>query len=69
MSIKTEIEKVEKNVDNKREVLKETQKEHGKKKKECRDYERKLLILTSNTKKKLMSERRQRRIIEAGGSV
>ena len=69
MSIKTEIEKVEENVDNRREALKEIQTELGKKKKECRDFETKLLILTSNTKKKLMSERRQMRIIGARGSV
>ncbi|GFH54894.1 hypothetical protein CTEN210_11370 [Chaetoceros tenuissimus] len=69
MSIKTEIEKVGENVDNRREALKEIQTELGKKKKECRDFEIKLLILTSNTKKKLMNERRQVRIIGARGSV
>lgn len=69
ISIKTEIEKVGENVDNRRELLKETETEIGKKKKECRDFETKLLILTSNTKKKLKSERRQMRIIGAGGYV
>ena len=69
ISIKTEIEKVEESVENRREVLKEIETELGKKKKECRDFETKLLILTSNTKKKLKSERREMRMIGARGSV